>query len=101
MNIKSVLKGLDEAIKISSEKLNEQRQMECILPIESITYHEVLNTRKGLNLSQATFASIMGVSKKTVKEWEKGTIQPDGPAQRLIGILNSAPNVISKFVSID
>jgi putative transcriptional regulator len=36
--------------------------------------------RGQLNLSQAAFAGLMGVSVRTVQDWEQGRREPGGPA---------------------
>jgi putative transcriptional regulator len=42
--------------------------------------------RAKLDLSQAAFASLMGVSLRTVQDWEQGRRQPSGPAEALLRI---------------
>ena len=49
--------------------------------------------RKKLNLSQAAFASLMGVSLRTVQDWEQGRRQPSGPAKSLLRIAEQHPEV--------
>lgn len=39
--------------------------------------------RGQLNLSQAAFAGLMGVSVRTVQDWEQARRQPSGPAKAL------------------
>ena len=40
--------------------------------------------RRNLNLSQSAFAGLMGVSLRTVQDWEQGRRQPSGPAKSLL-----------------
>lgn len=42
-----------------------------------------------LKAKKAVFAYYMGVSKKTVEAWERGTNSPSGSACRLLDILDS------------
>ena len=49
--------------------------------------------RAKLNLSQAAFAGLMGVSLRTVQEWEQGRRKPSGPAEALLRIADQRPDV--------
>ncbi|MEJ1336565.1 MAG: helix-turn-helix domain-containing protein [Candidatus Sedimenticola sp. (ex Thyasira tokunagai)] len=40
--------------------------------------------REKLNLSQSVFASFMGVSVRTLQDWEQGRRNPQGPAKALL-----------------
>jgi len=52
--------------------------------------------RKRLGLSQAAFAGLMGVSPRTVQEWEQGKRKPSGPAKSLLRIAEQHPEVFVK-----
>ena len=49
--------------------------------------------RAKLKLSQAAFASLMGVSLRTVQDWEQGRRKPSGPALALLRIADQKPEV--------
>lgn len=49
--------------------------------------------RSKLKLSQVTFADLMGVSLRTVQEWEQGRRQPSGPAKALLRIADQKPEI--------
>ncbi len=49
--------------------------------------------RARLNLSQAAFAGLMGVSLRTVQDWEQGRRKPSGPAEALLRIAEQKPDV--------
>ena len=51
--------------------------------------------RLRLNLSQAAFAGLMGVSVRTVQDWEQGRRKPSGPARSLLRIAEKHPAVFS------
>jgi len=44
------------------------------------------NGQKKLALSQVAFASLLGVSTRTVQDWEQGRRQPQGPANHFYGL---------------
>ena len=49
--------------------------------------------RNQLKLSQAAFASLMGVSVRTVQDWEQNRREPSGPAKSLLRIAEQYPEV--------
>ncbi len=49
--------------------------------------------RTKLKLSQAAFAGLMGVSLRTVQDWEQGRRKPSGPAVALLRIAEQKPDV--------
>jgi putative transcriptional regulator len=53
--------------------------------------------RKRLNLSQAAFAGLMGVSLRTVQDWEQGRRTPSGPAKSLLRIAEQHPEVFMEL----
>ena len=52
---------------------------------------EVKKIRERTGLSQAHFASMIGVSKRTLENWEQGRRHPTGPAKALLRIVESDP----------
>jgi len=51
--------------------------------------------RAKLKLSQAAFAGLMGVSLRTVQDWEQGRRKPSGPAESLLRIAEQKPEVFT------
>jgi putative transcriptional regulator len=49
--------------------------------------------RAKLNLSQTAFAGLMGVSVRTVQDWEQDRREPSGPAKSLLRIAEQHPDV--------
>lgn len=49
--------------------------------------------RVRLNLSQEDFAALMGVSVRTVQDWEQGRREPQGPAKSLLRVAEQFPEV--------
>jgi len=54
--------------------------------------------RARLQLSQAAFAGLMGVSIRTVQDWEQGRRKPSGPAEALLRIAEQHPEVFRQLV---
>lgn len=49
--------------------------------------------REKLNLSQSAFAILMGVSPRTIQDWEQGRRNPQGPAKSLLRIAEQHPEI--------
>jgi putative transcriptional regulator len=50
--------------------------------------------RAELNLSQSAFAAMLGVSVRTLQDWEQGRRQPQGPALALLRVAEQFPEVL-------
>lgn len=54
----------------------------------------VVAARAGTGLSQSEFAGMMGVSVRTLQDWEAGRRQPSGAAQTLLRIAAQHPRIV-------
>lgn len=54
--------------------------------------------RSKLKLSQSAFAGLMGVSIRTIQDWEQGRRKPSGPAVALLRIAEQKPEVFMQLV---
>ena len=52
------------------------------------------DARARVGLSQSQFATLLGVSERTLQNWEQGRSQPSGAAQTLIRVAMTAPQVL-------
>ncbi|TBR44188.1 helix-turn-helix domain-containing protein [Marinomonas agarivorans] len=57
---------------------------------------EVKVIRAKTGLSQQGFASVLGVSKRTLENWEQGRRQPTGPARVLLKIMDTDAEYVLK-----
>lgn len=69
---KSIMQGLNEAVKYQEGKLDARKTKISIKPVESFSSEDIKQIRNHVGLSQALFASSLGISKKTVEAWEHG-----------------------------
>ncbi|NGZ60921.1 MAG: transcriptional regulator [Nitrospira sp. LK265] len=60
--------------------------------IDSKSY--VVRVRLKSGLSQAEFAAALGVSKRTLEQWEQGRRKPSGAAKQLLKIAERHPEVL-------
>jgi putative transcriptional regulator len=51
----------------------------------------IVAIRQELHLSQSVFAAYMGISLRTLQEWEQGRRKPSGPATVLLRIAQKHP----------
>ena len=57
---------------------------------------EVKAIRTKTGLSQSRFANLLGVSKRTLENWEQGRRHPTGPARALLKIVDADPEYALK-----
>ena len=50
--------------------------------------------RERLGLSQSRFAAIIGVSVRTLQNWEQGRREPEGPAKALLRVVDRDPEAV-------
>jgi putative transcriptional regulator len=53
--------------------------------------------RAKLKLSQSAFAGLLGVSMRTLQDWEQGRRSPQGPAIALLRIAEQHPEVFAEL----
>ena len=59
----------------------------------------VAKARVVSQLSQAQFAALMGVSVRTLQEWEQGRREPSGAAKTLLRVAQSHPDVLRELAA--
>jgi len=55
---------------------------------------EIRMVRERLDVSQGDFAMMIGVSTRTLQNWEQGRRQPEGPANALLRIASRNPMAV-------
>lgn len=59
---------------------------------------DVKDVRKKTNLGMDSFASLIGVSRRTVESWEQGVRTPSGSARNLLIIVWKQPELAKKAI---
>jgi putative transcriptional regulator len=59
-----------------------------------ISIPDVQEIRGGLGLSQADFALMIGVSPRTIQNWEQKRREPEGPAKALLMVTARNPKMV-------
>ncbi len=60
---------------------------------------DVAAIRQTTGLSQSKFADWIGVSKRTIENWEQGRRVPQGPARVLLAIIRKEPDVVQRMLA--
>ncbi len=55
---------------------------------------DVKRIRKGYRLTQAQFSAMLGVSLRTLQNWEQGRRAPEGPARVLLQVAARHPEAV-------
>lgn len=93
----SIIQGLNEAVQYEKGNLKAKKVKCTINPVPEFTADEIKNVRAELDMTQAIFAAVMGVSQKTVEAWEAGTNVPIGTARRMLSMLRDDPTIPTKY----
>lgn len=92
-----IMQGLQEAVDYNKGNINARTQTMSVDPIPKFEASEIKTIRKGLGMTQYLFAGFMGVSPKTVEAWESGRNIPNGPASRILSMLQADPHLPEKY----
>ncbi|MTI84832.1 MAG: helix-turn-helix domain-containing protein [Firmicutes bacterium] len=94
----SIIKGLGEAVKYEKGELkNVKTDRVSIASLPRFSGKQIRLLRERQKLTQQVFANVLGVSKKTVEAWEAGKNTPNGPAQRMLYLMEKDSNLLEKY----
>jgi putative transcriptional regulator len=62
-------------------------------------FPSISKIREGVGLSQSEFAKLLGVSVRTLQEWEQGRREPSGPARTLLAIAHKNPRALLEIAT--
>lgn len=88
-----IMDGLQEALAYSKGKASA----ETFARKRSLPSINVNNLRKTLGMTQKSFASVLGVSCRTVEAWEAGKTTPAPTAKKLMYLIQEDPALIQKL----
>lgn len=86
------LEAWENSRDLGAELLESVRQM--VARKGRVVMSPAISARKKSGLSQTEFAKLLGVSVRTLQEWEQGRRQPSGAAKTLIAIAERRPEVL-------
>ncbi len=82
------------ARNIGQEILDGIRQLKQRETSRKMALPPVVEIRSNIGLSQSKFARLLGVSVRTLQEWEQGRRAPSGPARTLLNIAHKNPRAL-------
>ncbi|GHV05854.1 hypothetical protein AGMMS50229_09620 [Campylobacterota bacterium] len=91
----SLKRGLEQALAHTKGEITLRTMV--VERKSAVDKAEIKQIRNGIGLTQAQFASKLGVSHKTVEAWERGQNKPSGASLRLLEIVRENPQVIAKY----
>ena len=90
MNIKSLALSLDAIAQHERGEI-QLKSTEVVPPVV-----DVRNVRDALGLSQKDFALRFGFSVASVRNWEQGLREPEGPARLLLALIQQNPQYVER-----
>ena len=88
-----------EMEQFQNDFLASVRQMKAgkAARITNVNLPSIVAARNTLGLSQSRFAELLGVSKRTLQEWEQGRRTPNGAAKTLLRVVERHPEVLREL----
>ena len=85
-----------ELAQFQADLLQSVREMKAgtFARTTQVSVTEALQARTRMDLSQSQFAKLMGVSVRTLQEWEQGRKQPTGAARTLLRVSVRTPEAL-------
>ncbi|MCD6707074.1 MAG: helix-turn-helix domain-containing protein [Thiobacillus sp.] len=82
--------------QFQKDLLNSVRQMKAGKGTRKtqVALSPIAEARSRLGMSQAELASLMGVSTRTLQDWEQGRRKPTGAAQTLLRVAIAHPEAL-------
>ena len=89
-----IVEALQNAVAYAKGDLSKGRAHRVLVPPRI----NVKQVRSKLGLSQSDFAETFGINAATLRNWEQGRRQPDGPARVLLTIIDREPAAVQRVL---
>ena len=86
------LRAYEATRNLAAELLESVRQMKA--GKTQVVLSPAVEARERTGLSQSQFATLLGVSVRTLQGWEQGRKQPSGAARTLLAIASTNPKAV-------
>jgi putative transcriptional regulator len=91
----SIRKGLDEAVTYA-----KGRALKKGYRVHVPAHVDVKAIRSKLGMTQQAFAARFGFSINTLRHWEQGKREPEGPTRAYLIVIDRAPHAVQKALRI-
>ncbi|MDY7537702.1 helix-turn-helix domain-containing protein [Undibacterium sp. RTI2.1] len=90
-----------ETEQFQNDLLESVRQMKKgkAARVTQVTLSPTSEARAKVGMSQSAFAKLLGVSVRTLQEWEQGRRKPSGAAQTLLTIAQRHPEYLQELAA--
>ncbi len=95
---KELFDELVESVREGMAILRGEMEPARIFVVERKPSEQVKSIRSKLGVSQPEFAAMLGISVRTLENWEQGHRTPKGPARGLLKVAEAHPEVIWEVV---
>ncbi|MBQ6846187.1 MAG: helix-turn-helix domain-containing protein [Oscillospiraceae bacterium] len=89
-----IMDGLEEALAYEKGKASR----ETFIRKRALPKINVSEMRKELSMTQKAFASVLGVSSRTVEAWECGKSNPTPTAKKLMYLISQDNSLVEKLL---
>jgi putative transcriptional regulator len=90
---------LSEMEQFQQDLLESVKQMKRgeAAKLTDVALTEAARARSNVGLSQTEFAKLLGVSPRTLQDWEQGRRQPTGAAKTLLKVAVAHPEMLREL----
>jgi putative transcriptional regulator len=89
----SIIRGVKQAIAWAAGE-----DVPVRTHVVKIPYVDVREVRQRMRLSQDQFAQKFGFSPASLRNWEQGRRQPEGPARILLAVIDAHPRAVESVL---
>jgi putative transcriptional regulator len=86
---------LVSSVKEGGQILRGEKEASRIIPFDRL---DIKHIREKYDLTQEQFAVMLGISVRTLRNWEQGRRVPEGPAMVLLRVADKNPKAILDVV---
>lgn len=86
---------LEESLREGMEIVRGEKQPSRTFQLDA---PDIKAIRENMHLTQQQFAALMGISMRTLQNWEQGRRSPEGPARVLLQVAAKHPQALLDVV---
>lgn len=91
----SIRKGLEQAVAYAKGRVSKKSYR-----VHVPKHVDVKAIRTKLGMTQQAFAARFGFSINTLRHWEQGRREPEGPTRAYLLVIDRAPNAVQRALRI-